>query len=824
MPTPVVSVISTTNNDHGTGLTVYTSLQAWEDAAPANLVTADQIWRGEAWNDGEFTGALTIGGSTSDATRYKELVTAAGQSFADNSSKLSNALRYNQANGVGLNVTAGYTDAITITENYARVGKFQVTRNTGGGASRAIVISGSTDNLVEQCLLEATTPASVLLADTNSQISSSLFVSRSSSCPAVITVAGSGGTVVNCTLTVPSDLTPATKGVARSYASSWTVKNCGIFGVSDTGDTTGITYVNCYSDDASPPSGVTTIAYDTSTGSGFQATTDAARDFRLKNTSGLIAAGTSSGAPAVDIVGTPFGSPPSVGAWEGKLPPAANDTVTFSDSAVVSVTRIPSFRSVMELGGGPLGSGTFGAYTRSNSGGGGAVADATDTVTFSDSGVGVSTRIAAATDTLTLTDSGVGVSTRIAAATDTFSPTDSAVGVSTRAVTATDGLTLTDSGDASLAFAASASDTLAPSDSAVSTTDRVAAATDGLTLSDSAASTTDRAAVATDSLSLSDSAVGVSTRVAGATDALSLTDSSEGFVAVPAEASDSLSLTDSAVGVSSRTADAADSFTPTDSATSVTDRVTAATDTFAPADSAVSTTTRVADASDSLSLTDSAVGTAVAGAAATATDTLTLTDSAAGVTTRVATANDTLSLSDSAAADRIAVATATDGITPTDSAIGLVPRDAEGVDAITFNDTATAVVVPPTPTTGGGRAWLRAWLQQQYTKDFEEYERRRAERNRAPTAPAAPAAVAKRAEIASKSAPPRRQVEAKELAVLVHQFAAAVSAPPPLQIDLPTVPSVEDVRAVAKKPSAAASEFTAEDEELVLQIARTLNL
>jgi hypothetical protein len=309
VPTTTVKTIGTSSRD-------YSTLQAWEDAAAANLVTADEIWQGQCYNDSEFTAALTVSGSTVDATRYKELTTATGQSFADNANKLTNALRYNQSNGVGLNVTAGYTTAIDVSENYFRMSKMQVTRNTGGGASRAWLDSGVTGARASQCIFESDRSASVARGETDAIFSSCLFVSRVSSVSAILTVASTGGTVINCTLVVPSDLTAATDGVTRSYASGWTVKNCAIFGVTNTGDTTGITYTTCYSDDASPPTGVTTATYNTTTGSGFENITDSTRDFRIKSTSSLIDVGTTDTAGSPDIVGTTRSGTYDVGCWE----------------------------------------------------------------------------------------------------------------------------------------------------------------------------------------------------------------------------------------------------------------------------------------------------------------------------------------------------------------------------------------------------------------------------------------------------------------------------------------------------------------------------
>lgn len=134
MPTTVTSVLSTTNNAHGTGLTVYTTLQAWEDACPANLVTDDKIWQGQAYNDGEFTAGVDISGMTVDSTRYVELTTASGQSFRDHASVQSNALAYDQTKGVGISINSA-AGVIRCQVQYCRISKLQVKNtSTSSGA------------------------------------------------------------------------------------------------------------------------------------------------------------------------------------------------------------------------------------------------------------------------------------------------------------------------------------------------------------------------------------------------------------------------------------------------------------------------------------------------------------------------------------------------------------------------------------------------------------------------------------------------------------------------------------------------------------------
>src|SRR5262245_3917554 len=129
MPTDVISSIGS-----GGGRD-YSTLQAWEDACPSNLVSDDKRWIGECYNDSEFTGSgtlLTFGGTTTDSTRYIILRCATGHSFSDNVNRRGNALYYNQANGVA------------------------ITSSVGGGAYSAVIIQGTNFTRFEGLQIKAT--------------------------------------------------------------------------------------------------------------------------------------------------------------------------------------------------------------------------------------------------------------------------------------------------------------------------------------------------------------------------------------------------------------------------------------------------------------------------------------------------------------------------------------------------------------------------------------------------------------------------------------------------------------------------------------------
>lgn len=291
MPTIVEKTISLT------GTPDYSTLQTWEDAAPVDLVVADQVWRGviqEATDN--FTARLVVSGSTTDATRYKELTVKAGSSFIDHADVLTNPLRFDSSKGASItrNDAGTSAQAIASVENYFRVSRLQMAIVNALG--EADVLSSSTSNLgviVDQCILESSTPLSraTSISGAGSLIKNSLVVSRASGITNIVSLASSGS-AYNCTFVVPSDITEATTGVICSTTTTDPViVNCAVFGATNT--TSGAcAATTCYTDSVNPPVGFTTVDYDTTTGSGFEDTTDATRDFRLKETSALVDAGT----------------------------------------------------------------------------------------------------------------------------------------------------------------------------------------------------------------------------------------------------------------------------------------------------------------------------------------------------------------------------------------------------------------------------------------------------------------------------------------------------------------------------------------------------
>lgn len=315
----------------GTATRDYSTPQAWEDALPVNMVTDGNSQEGDLYNDAEFVTAgaiLLFSGCTTDATHGILLTCGSGQSFRDNANVQTNALRYNQANGVGLRQSGAYGDAVAITTNFVTLRGLQIAMTGGGNSDRACKQNvGATDTVLEDCIFEAAGTNSngatgvVYTAGNSFTVRNCLIVNRANSGSEAIGFDyASGHTIVfvNNTLVRPSDKTVGTAAALRGSNGTVTITNCCWFGFasSNTGGTTFTGSNNC--SDVAIGFGTSNQASKTYANQ-FQNTSDATRDFRLKTGSDCIDNGvTDSTNAATDIVGTtrPQGSAYDIGCWE----------------------------------------------------------------------------------------------------------------------------------------------------------------------------------------------------------------------------------------------------------------------------------------------------------------------------------------------------------------------------------------------------------------------------------------------------------------------------------------------------------------------------
>ena len=106
---------------------VYNTLQAWENALPADLVTANVREVGVAFNDGPFTAGVTFSGSVTDPLRDIRLTThaAARQRGVPNPGA---------GTGVVLDNGASAGAAITVLDGHVTVEHFEIKGGIGTGA------------------------------------------------------------------------------------------------------------------------------------------------------------------------------------------------------------------------------------------------------------------------------------------------------------------------------------------------------------------------------------------------------------------------------------------------------------------------------------------------------------------------------------------------------------------------------------------------------------------------------------------------------------------------------------------------------------------
>lgn len=305
-------------------LTTLTGSTSGATCIVSSKTTTGVVWQGQCYNDTAFSGAttlLTVAGSTSSSTAYKELTTATGQSFRDNASVQTNALRFNTSNGCSISLTGSYQAAIYCPENNFHISNLQVTGSTSNGS---IGYAGDATGIrADSCLFGGASNninnSAFGSAGLNGTFTNSVFESTLASGTNQNIIMARTATFVNCTLVVSSDKTTGTNGFFASYGTI-TIKNCAVFGVTNPLRVgTGSSYSTTTSYSNNSGTGFTVVAYDTSTGSGFQNITYATRDFRIKSGSAMLNVGTtdSTNAP-IDIAGTarPQGAAYDIGCWE----------------------------------------------------------------------------------------------------------------------------------------------------------------------------------------------------------------------------------------------------------------------------------------------------------------------------------------------------------------------------------------------------------------------------------------------------------------------------------------------------------------------------
>jgi hypothetical protein len=301
----------------------FSSAQTWEDSIPANLVTSDQLWIGELYKEGAGTnnewspGAtwLDASGHTTDATRYMWIRAATGQSFTDNSTKTTNALRYNTANGVAVTISGSYRSLFTATSGRVRFTGIQF-RPTVSNPLNLFAVTAAGVPTFENCIFQCSTR----LAGGSANFTNCLiyftagYLGNPNSMGLSI--------LTNCTI-VGYATTILMSREGRAYAGNILFRNCAVYNFSgwveagyDSLFSGRANWRKNFTNLSTLPGGTGTTS--TVYANQFENTSTNTWDYRVKSGSNLIDGGSQEAATAdLDIIGqTRKTTTPTVGAWE----------------------------------------------------------------------------------------------------------------------------------------------------------------------------------------------------------------------------------------------------------------------------------------------------------------------------------------------------------------------------------------------------------------------------------------------------------------------------------------------------------------------------
>jgi hypothetical protein len=299
----------------------YSTITAWLAAF------ANGGWIGNCFNDGEFNAAngetFPINfNQTTSASNFITLTTGAGQSFKDNANAQTNALQYNQSNGVGIANASYAKHTLTRASDWVNLSNLQIKTTVNAGDcvhdAASTNVNCTTSGMV--CDYGSGTGTAALFCNGGTFTNVLAIVRSSSTHNGVGFMCGyyRAGTYTNCTSVRPSDITASASAFGTRSSTTQTLVNCAGFGFTNFVDNAArFTGSNNCSDK--------TIGFGTSNQASktyanqFVNTTNGSSDFRMKNNAAdLYNNGTSTGAPSTDIVGTsrPQATSYDIGCWE----------------------------------------------------------------------------------------------------------------------------------------------------------------------------------------------------------------------------------------------------------------------------------------------------------------------------------------------------------------------------------------------------------------------------------------------------------------------------------------------------------------------------
>ena len=278
--------------------------------------------------------AITFGGYTGEsATNTLTIKPASGQGIRDNANKLTNALRYNSANGAALTNSVGSsTAAYYFTDPYFIIDGLQI-KNTNAACTYMLRIENTTSNgVVKNNVLVGTLVNSGRVFQQNSSTCASnnnLVINLSTTSAGGILVRNSQSNCVSVALNGATGI-----GMLGLYATSSVIKNCAVYGygANDYSATVSASSASNATDQASfggtnwgANGGQTSLVGATE----WESVTAGSEDFRLKSTSAKLKANGASPTLSTDIVNTAWNAAKDIGVWTFNAAAANNNNQSF---------------------------------------------------------------------------------------------------------------------------------------------------------------------------------------------------------------------------------------------------------------------------------------------------------------------------------------------------------------------------------------------------------------------------------------------------------------------------------------------------------------
>jgi len=320
-------VSTTTVKSIGTTARDYSTLQAWEDACPANLTTSisgGEIWKGECYNDSELA-SLLVSGTTTDATGYLWLTAASGESFIDHADVATNPIAYDVSKGAGLKkTTVFYVNSgrmIAVEDDYTIIERLQIhnaATDTHYGANATVDILVNQPNvIIKDCIIAAARGGVTLR--TSNLVNCVFYNTSDSYSPGVSAMEsyGNSGTIIGCTIARPDNFTAGGTGINHYLGTSAHVENTAVFGFATacTGTFDASSDYNA-SDDTTTP-GANSVDSLTFANQFVGVDSTGTLDWRIKAGASLITAGVYNATYPYDLLGTARdASTPDIGATE----------------------------------------------------------------------------------------------------------------------------------------------------------------------------------------------------------------------------------------------------------------------------------------------------------------------------------------------------------------------------------------------------------------------------------------------------------------------------------------------------------------------------